>query len=222
LIGEGWSRIGLWSAIFASGIYHGINPAMGWPLAVSSGLIQRRAQALLAALLYLAAGHVLAMFVVMLPFAMLAILLEWQRQIQMGASVLVIGFGAWLLVWRRHPRMLARIAPSRLALWSFAIAIAHGAGLMLVPVYLGLCRAYGMDRAHQAALALVGDDLRMAVLVAAAHGAAMIVAGGLLAWLVYRYLGLKLVARSWFNLDRVWACSLIVVGAISLANALAD
>jgi hypothetical protein len=222
LIGEGWSRIGLWSAIFASGVYHGINPAMGWPLAVSNGLIQRRARALLAALLYLAAGHVLAMFVVMLPFAMLAILLEWQRQIQVGASVLVIGFGACLLVWRRHPRMLARIAPSRLALWSFAIAMAHGAGLMLVPIYLGLCRADGMNRAHRAALALVGDDLRMAVLVSVAHGAAMIAAGGLLAWLVYRYLGLKLVARSWFNLDTVWACSLIVVGAISLANVLAD
>jgi hypothetical protein len=219
LIGDGWSRIGLWLAILASGLYHGINPAMGWPLAVSNGLIQRRARALLAALLYLAAGHVLAMFVVMLPFAMLAILLEWQRGIQIGASLLVIGFGACLLVWRRHPRVLARIPPSRLALWSFAIAIAHGAGLMLVPIYLGLCRSYGMDQAHRAAQVLIGDNLRMALLVSVAHGAAMIAAGGLLAWLVYRYLGLKFVSRSWFNLDAVWASSLIMVGAISLATA---
>ena len=219
MIGEGWSRIGLWLAILASGLYHGVNPAMGWPLAVSSGLIERHARALLAALLYLAAGHVLAMFVVMMPFAMLAILLEWQREIQVGASVLVVGFGAGLLIWRRHPRMLARIPPSRLALWSFAIAIAHGAGLMLVPIYLGLCRAYGMDQAHRAAQALIGDNLRMALLVSAVHGAAMMAGGGLLAWLVYRYLGLKFVARSWFNLDRVWAFSLILVGAISLMNA---
>jgi hypothetical protein len=219
LIGEGWSRFGLWLAILASGLYHGINPAMGWPLAVSNGLLQRRARALLAALLYLAAGHVLAMFVVMLPFAMLAILVEWQRGIQIGASVLVIGFGACLLVWRRHPRVLARIPPSRLALWSFAIAIAHGAGLMLVPIYLGLCRSYGMDHTHRAAQVLIGDNLRMALLVSAVHGAAMIAAGGLLAWLVYRYLGLKFVSRSWFNLDTVWASSLIMVGAISLANA---
>jgi hypothetical protein len=133
--------------------------------------------------------------------------------------VLVIGFGAYLLVWRRHPRMLARIPPSRLALWSFTIAVAHGAGLMLVPIYLGLCRSYGMDHAHRAAQALIGDNLRMALLVSAVHGAAMIGAGGLLAWLVYRYLGLKFVSRSWFNLDTVWACSLIMVGAISLANA---
>ncbi|MFL9963345.1 hypothetical protein PQR02_20155 [Paraburkholderia sediminicola] len=192
---------------------------MGWPLAVANGLIQRRARALLAALLYLAAGHVLAMFVVMLPFAMLAILFEWQRGTQIGASVLVIGFGACLLVWRRHPRVLARIPPSRLALWSFAIAIAHGAGLMLVPIYLGLCRSYGMEHGHRAAQVLIGDNLRMALLVSAVHGAAMIAAGGLLAWLVYRYLGLKFVSRSWFNLDRVWASSLIMVGAVSLANA---
>ncbi|WGS51672.1 hypothetical protein LFL96_09305 [Paraburkholderia sp. D15] len=215
--GVAWSQTGLWLAVLASGLYHGLNPAMGWPLAVSSGLMQRRGQALWRALLYLAAGHVLAMFAVMLPFAMLAVLLAWQRQIQAGASVLVIGFGAWLLVQKRHPRFLARIAPSKLALWSFAVAIAHGAGLMLVPVYLGLCRAYGMDRAHRAAQTLIDANLRMALLVSAAHAAAMMLAGGTLAWLVYRYLGLKFVSRSWFNLDAVWAVSLVLVGTLSLA-----
>jgi hypothetical protein len=218
IVGDG-ARTGLWLAILASGFYHGINPAMGWPLAVSNGLFQRRARALFSALVYLAAGHVLAMFAVMLPFALLAILLEWQRVIQGGASVLVIGFGVGLLIWRRHPRVLARIPPTRLALWSFAIAIAHGAGLMLVPIYLGLCRSYGMDHAHRAAQVLIADNLRMALLVSAVHGAAMMVAGGLLAWLVYRYLGLKFVSRSWFNLDTVWASSLIAVGMLSLVNA---
>lgn len=217
IVGD-WSRTGLWVAILASGLYHGINPAMGWPLAVSNGLFQQRARALFSALAYLAAGHVLAMFSVMLPFALLAVLLEWQRAIQGGASVLVIGFGVGLLIWRRHPRMLARIPPTRLALWSFAIAIAHGAGLMLVPIYLGLCRSYGMDHAHRAAQALIADNLGMALFVSAVHGAAMMIGGGLLAWLVYRYLGLKFVSRSWFNLDRVWALSLIVVGLLSLSD----
>jgi hypothetical protein len=189
---------------------------MGWPLAVSNGLMERRGQALLCALFYLAAGHVLAMFVVMMPFAILAILLAWQREIQLGASALVIGFGAFLLVRRRHPRFLARIPPSRLAFWSFAVAIAHGAGLMLVPVYLGLCRAYGMDQAHRAAQALIETDLGMALLVSGVHAIAMIVAGGLLAWMVYRYLGLKYVSRSWFNLDAIWASSLILVGTLSM------
>jgi hypothetical protein len=140
----------------------------------------------------------------------------WQRQIQTGASVLVIGFGVVLLLWRRHPRVLARIAPSRLALWSFAIAIAHGAGLMLVPIYLGLCRADDADRAHQAAQTLIEARLGMALLVSGVHAAAMVLAGGLIAWLVYRYLGLKFVSRSWFNLDAVWALSFVLVGTLAL------
>lgn len=217
MIGGGWSQTGLWLAILASGVYHGINPAMGWPLAVSSGLMERRARALLAALVYLAVGHALAVLLVMLPFAMLTILLAWQREIQIGASVLIIGFGAFLLIRRRHPRALARIAPSRLTLWSFAVAIAHGAGLMLVPIYLGLCGVYDMDRGHRAAQTLIEANLGMALLVAAVHAGAMMAAGGVLAWLVYRYLGLKFVSRSWFNLDAVWALSLVLVGALSLA-----
>jgi hypothetical protein len=180
-------------------------------------LMERRAWALLTALFYLAAGHLLAMFVVMVPFAMLAILIAWQHEIQIGASVLVVGFGVLLLIWRRHPRVLARIPPSRLALWSFAVAIAHGAGLMLAPIYLGLCRSFDMAQGSQAARALIDANLGMALLVSGVHATAMIVVGGLLAWLVYRYLGLKFVSRSWFNLDTIWASSLILVGTLSLA-----
>jgi hypothetical protein len=217
VVGSGWSQIGLWFVVAASGIYHGINPAMGWPLAVSSGLMERRTRALFAALGYLSAGHVLAMFVVIAPFAMLAVLLEWQRAIQIGAGGLVICFGAFQLVRRRHPRMLTRVPPARLALWSFVVAIAHGAGLMLVPIYLGLCRSADMDGGHRAAAALMSVNLSMAMVVSAVHAAAIVVTGGLLAWLVYRYLGLRFVARSWINLDVIWASSLMLVGTLSLA-----
>ena len=106
-------------------------------------------------------------------------------------------------------------------LWSFAVAIAHGAGLMLVPIYLGLCRAADLDRGHAAAGLLVNADLGMAVLLSVVHTAAMIAAGGAFAWLVYRYLGLRFVSRSWFNLDATWAVSLILVGALSLSTSLA-
>jgi hypothetical protein len=162
------------------------------------------------------------MFVVMLPFALLVALVAWQQQIQIGASLLVIGFGIFRFVNRRHPRVLARIRPTRLALWSFAVAIAHGAGLMLVPIYLGLCRAADLDKGHEAAGALINANLGMAVLVSAVHSVAMIAAGGFLAWLVYRYLGLKFVSRSWFNLGATWAFSLVLVGALSLAISLAS
>jgi hypothetical protein len=193
---------------------------MGWPLAVSAGLMERSSRALLAALGPLAVGHFLAMLVVMLPFALLAALIEWQRQIQVGASLLVIAFGIFRLVNPRHPRVLARIRPTQLGLWSFAVAIAHGAGFMLVPIYLGLCLSADLNGSHEAAGALISGNLGMAVLVSLVHGAAMIAAGGVLAWSVYRYLGLKFVSRSWFNLDTTWALSLALVGALSLAFSL--
>jgi hypothetical protein len=213
---------GLWLAVVASGLYHGVNPGMGWPLAVSAGLMEKSSRALVAALGPLTVGHLLAMLLVMLPFALLVSLVQWQQEIQIGASLLVIGFGIFRLVRRRHPRVLARIRPRQLALWSFAVAIAHGAGLMLVPIYLGLCRAADLDQGHQASGALMNTSLSMAVLVSAVHSAAMIAAGGALAWLVYRYLGLRLVSRSWFNLDATWAVSLVMVGAFSLAVTVAQ
>jgi hypothetical protein len=193
---------------------------MGWPLAVSAGLMEKSPHALFRALGPLWAGHLLAMLLVILPFALLVTLVEWQRPIQIGASLLVIGFGAFRLFNRRHPRALARIRPTQLGLWSFAVAIAHGAGLMLVPIYLGLCQAADLDTGHEAAARLIDTNLGMALLVSVAHSAAMIAAGGCAAWLVYRYLGLKFVARSWFNLDAGWAVSLILVGAIALAISL--
>jgi hypothetical protein len=217
-----WTTAGLWLAVVASGLYHGVNPGMGWPLAVSAGLMERTSHALVAALWPLTVGHLLAMFAVLLPFALLVALVEWQQQIQVGASLLVIGFGIFRLVNRRHPRVLARIRPMQLGLWSFVVAIAHGAGLMLVPIYLGLCRAADVDKGHEAAGALISANLGMAVLVSVVHSVAMIVAGGFLAWLVYRYLGLRFVSRSWFNLDATWAFSLVLVGALSLAISLAS
>jgi hypothetical protein len=222
LSGADWTAAGLWLAVVVSGLYHGVNPGMGWPLAVSAGLMERSSRALLAALWPLSIGHMLAMLLVLLPFGLLVTLIEWQRQIQISASLLVIGFGIFRFVDRRHPRVLARIRPTQLGLWSFAVAIAHGAGLMLVPIYLGLCQASDVDRGHEAAGALINANLGMAVLVSVVHSVAMMVAGGLSAWLVYRYLGLQFVSRSWFNLDATWAVSLILVGALSLAIILAN
>src|SRR5437764_11796213 len=205
----------LWLAVVASGLYHGVNPGMGWPLAVSAGLMERSSRALLAAFWPLTLGHLLAMLVVILPFSLLVALVQWHRQIQIGASLLVIGFGIFRFVKRRHPRVLARIRPTQLAVWSFAVAIAHGAGLMLVPIYLGLCSAADLHSGYEAGSALVAADLGMAIIVSAVHSVAMIAAGGCLASLVYKYFGLKLVSRGWFNLDRVWGLTLVFIGGVT-------
>jgi hypothetical protein len=215
--GVDWAVAGLWLAVIASGLYHGVNPGMGWPLAVSAGMMEKSPRALLAALSALAGGHLLAMLLMILPFSLLISLVYWQRQIRIGASLLVMGFGAFRLIDRRHPRALARIKPAQLGLWSFAAAIAHGAGLMLAPIYLGLCAAESLDRGDAAAGTLISANFGMALLVSIVHSGAMIAAGGLAAWLVYRYLGLRFLSRGWFNLDATWAATLVLVGAISLA-----
>jgi hypothetical protein len=216
------STAGLWLAVLASGLYHGVNPGMGWPLAVSAALMGNGRRDLYAALGALAAGHFIAMASILLPFAMMAALLDWQRQIRIGAGLLVVAFGLFLLIWNRHPRFLARIPPSRIALWSFLAATAHGAGLMLVPIYLGLCTAQQLDAGHRAAGELMDGTLAMAFSVAVVHTAAMVFAGGAIAYAVHRWLGLNFLSKSWFNLDRVWAASLVLVGAIALATALSS
>ena len=188
---------------------------MGWPLAVSAALMERRPGALWRALGALAAGHFVAVLAVLLPFVFLVALVEWQAEVQMAAGVLLVGLGLWIVLTRRHPRFLARVPPHRLALWSFLVAIAHGAGLMIVPIYLGLCDPEALDAGHRAADVLA-RSAGLAVLVAAAHMAAMVAAGGAMAWAIYRYLGLRFLSRTWFDLERLWGASLILVGGLGL------
>ncbi|UWQ44377.1 hypothetical protein [Leisingera aquaemixtae] len=206
----------LWGAVAASGVYHGVNPGMGWPLAVSAALMYRSQGSLWRALAALAAGHLLAMAAILFPFSALMVLAQWQREIQIGAACLVIALGLYLLWNRRHPRFLARVPPSRLVLWSFLAAMAHGAGLMLVPIYLGICRTVETDAGHAAAGTLITGNAGIAALVALLHTAAMTAAGGALAYGIYRWVGLKFLSKGWFNLDLVWALSLVLVGSISL------
>ena len=112
-----WTETGLWLAVVVSGVYHGLNPGMGWPLAVSAGLMGRGRRDLIASLAPLGAGHFLAMPGILLPFAAMTALLGWQDQIRVGAGLLVIVGGVYLLINRRQPRFLARIRPTELALW---------------------------------------------------------------------------------------------------------
>jgi len=145
----------LWLTVIVSGVYHGVNPGMGWPLAVSAGLMGKGRRDLIASLGPLGAGHFLAMAGILAPFAAMTALVAWQHEIRIGAGLVVIAAGAYLLVARRHPRFLARIKPTQLALWSFTVATVHGAGLMLLPIYLGICTAEEQDIGHLAMTAPV-------------------------------------------------------------------
>ena len=211
----------LWWAVILSGLYHGLNPGMGWPLAVSAALMDRSRRAMPRALAALAGGHFLAMTAILLPFSLMATVALWQRELRIGGGLAVVAMGLYLLASRRHPRFLARVPPARLALWSFLAATVHGAGLMLVPIYLGLCTdAVTPGAGERAAGALMAGNLRTALLVAILHTTAMIGAGGALAIAVHAWLGLGFLSRAWFNLDAAWAVSLIVVGGFGATHAL--
>ena len=214
----------LWWAVIFSGIYHGVNPGMGWPLAVSAALFERKKSAMIKASAMLATGHFLAMIIILLPFSMMYFLVNNEREIRLGAGVLVIAMGIYLLINRRHPKILARIHPAKLGLWSFLAATAHGAGLMLVPIYLGICGLLVLGESvsgtgHAAAQVLMSSNIVTAFLVAATHTFAMTFAGAAIALFVYNWFGLKFISKSWFNLDLIWAFSLIIVGAFGVYSA---
>jgi hypothetical protein len=197
---------------------------MGWPLAVSAALFERKKSAMIKASAMLATGHFLAMIVILLPFSMMYFLVNNEREIRLGAGVLVIAMGIYLLINRRHPKILARIHPAKLGLWSFLAATAHGAGLMLVPIYLGICGLLVLGESvsgtgHAAAQMLMSSNIVTAFLVAATHTFAMTFAGAAIALFVYNWFGLKFISKSWFNLDLIWAFSLITVGAFGVYSA---
>ena len=211
----------LWWAVIFSGAYHGLNPGMGWPLAVSAALMERKSTAMPKALLLLTTGHLLAMIAILLPFSLMIWLVEKEYEIRLVASFIVIGMGIYLLINSKHPRYLARIHPAKLGLWSFLSAIAHGAALMLVPIYLGICQISEdtisiEDSGHLAVQNLMSNDLLTALGVSLLHTISMGLSGALLAVFVYFWLGLKFISKAWFNLDKIWASSLILVGAFGL------
>ena len=208
----------LWWAVIGSGIYHGLNPGMGWPLAVSAALMERRTAALHMAVVWLAVGHFLAMLAILLPFSVMIWLIDLEQEIRLLAGCIVIAAGVYLFFNRQHPRLLARIPPAKLGFWSFLSALAHGAGLMLLPLYLGLCGLNdGTSPGHAAAGTLMSGTISTALIVSIAHTFALTLGGWLMGFMVYRYFGLSFISRTWFNLGSVWSVSLILVGVFSIS-----
>jgi hypothetical protein len=217
----GW-RPELWLAVIALGAYHGLSPGMGWPLAVANGMWAKRDRAVFATLVPLACGHFLAMAAALLPLSLLLAYVDWSQPVRLAAGGLVAAFGAFKLINRSHPRALARLGPNHLILWSFLVATAHGAGLMLAPVFLGLCAASSapwraLEHGHEAMSDLMRSGIATSVVVSAVHTLAMVLVCGLMAWIVYRWAGLTLLKRTWLNLESVWAASLVVAGFAACA-----
>jgi hypothetical protein len=200
--------LGGWSTLFLLGAYHGINPGMGWLFAVARGMQEHRARAVAWSLPPIALGHGLAIGVVVLT-AQLAQVVVPIRYIRIGVAVTLVGLGVYKLIRSRHFRWGGMQVGFRdLTIWSFLMASAHGAGLMVLPVVMA-----GPHAHHMAASQGAGSGV-WATLI---HTLGYFIVTGTAALLVYQKFGLAMLRRSWINLDLIWAIALVVTGFLALA-----
>ena len=209
-----------WLALALLGAYHGLNPAMGWLFAVALGLQEQRRSAVVQALPPIALGHATAVLlaVLVIGVAQIVVPLDVLRYACAGALIL---FGVYKLLRRRHPRWVGmRVGFGDLTAWSFLMATAHGAGLMLVPVLLRLSSDGPGTHAHSTHAdhaAMIGSAMVLGdFAVVGIHTLAMFAVMGMVAVLVYEKLGVMILKRAWFNVDLLWAGALVVAGVITL------
>ena len=204
-----------WLGLAALGAGHGLNPGMGWLFAVALGMQEGRTRAVWRALSPLAAGHALAVGAAVLAAAALGRLLP-PTAIEWIVGGLLLGLGTLRLVRHRHPRYGGlRVGFRELTTWSFLMATAHGAGLMVLPLLPADSGAHGMHLAHASLLPLsgpLGGGLWATVL----HTAGYLLVTGLIAVIVYRKLGLRMLGAMWINLDLIWGVALVATGAVAL------
>src|SRR5690349_11023548 len=203
-----------WVVLFALGAYHGLNPAMGWLFAVSLGLQEKSGRAVWRALPPLALGHLVSMSAVVAVFGLLQIGLS-NSLVRIAAAVVLLALGTTKLVSSRHPRWASwtgmRVGFRDLTIWSFLMATAHGAGLMLLPVLFALPPGEHSHHIH------AGAALPQPWLIAVAvHTLAYLATAGAIGLVVYRYVGLAFLRRAWFNLDLLWGLALIIAGILTL------
>jgi hypothetical protein len=198
-----------WAALVLLGAYHGVNPGMGWLFAVARGLQERSRKAVLTSLLPIAVGHEASIVLVVIAVSLTEQFLP-PYLIRLIAALVLISFGAYkLLKPRSHPGGFGmRVGFVGLTGWSFLMSTAHGAGLMLAPVLLGL-PVYG-------AFHSLRELSLQAVAAASLHVAAMLLVMGLVSVIVYEKVGLGILRRGWFNLDLGWSLVLIASGAVTL------
>ncbi len=208
-----------WVAVAMLGAYHGIDPSMGWLFAVALGLQERSRAKVIAALLPIAIGHLLSVaLIVGLIAAAMKSASGWLRPL--GAAAL-IAFGVFRF-WRprAHPRWVAmRVNSIELAVWSFLMATAHGAGLMLFPILVDMRLASMPALTHRSMTMAMPAHASLSVEQTAAvvllHTGAMLLVMGTVAFAVYEWIGLKILRSAWINLDAIWAGALIAAGALS-------
>jgi hypothetical protein len=204
-----------WTTLFLLGAFHGVNPGMGWLFAVALGMQERRSAAVWRALPPLAAGHALAIGAALAVASAAGVVISVSR-IRWPVAALLIGMGVYRLFRHRHPRGGSmRVGAAGLTTWSFLMASAHGAGLMVVPVFLGLSSPGAGFSCHGGTVT-GAEGAWTATLATGLHGVGYLLVTAVAAWAVYAKLGVGLIRKAWINLDLIWAAALIATGGFTL------
>ncbi len=198
------------------GAYHGINPGMGWLFAVALGMQEQKGSAVARALVPIALGHALSIGIVVVTAAFLGMALP-QEAIRYPVAALLFDLGVFSMVRHHHPRWVRMQVGFRdLTVWSFLMASAHGAGLMLLPVLLGSRTVEAADHMAGHHHTSAAASPLAALLATAVHTTAYLAVTGLIAWVVYTKFGLAILRKAWLNLDVVWAAALVVTSVATL------
>jgi hypothetical protein len=204
-----------WGALLLLGAYHGLNPSMGWLFAVALGLQHRDGRAVCRAIPPIALGHIGSVAIVLLIAAALHLVVA-PEVVRLAAAGTLIALGLHRFWHHRHPRYGGMTVGFRdLAVWSFLMASAHGAGLMVLPFAVDVPSALFAPPVHHSGHGLVASRGTLAPGLAAvgAHVFAYLAVMSIVAWVVYRKLGLAVLRTAWFDMDRIWAVALLVTGA---------
>jgi len=204
-----------WAMLISLGAFHGVNPGMGWRFAVALGLQERRRGAVLRALVPLGAGHALAVGgcvgVALAAGAIVPI-----RELRWLIAGVLVSLGVMRFFRHHHPRWVGmRVGMGGLTVWSFLMATAHGAGLMVAPVFMGMSVAASGGHMHHVATA-PATDAGLALFATAVHATSYLAVTAFIAVLVFEKLGVGILRRAWFNLDVIWAGALVATGAATL------
>lgn len=209
------------SLLFLLGAYHGLNPAMGWLFAVALGLQEKTGRAVVNSLLPLAIGHLCSVALVIGTVEALQLTLPL-RTVKILAAAVLIGFGLYRLIRRRHPRWVGmRVGSRDLAFWSFLMASAHGAGLMLLPFVVNYPQRSVAHEHMGHAMTMMANSMAPAVapqwwLPVGLHTLGYLLVTACLALVVYYKVGVGILRRAWFNLELLWVGALIMMGLLTL------
>jgi hypothetical protein len=204
-----------WGMLMALGAFHGINPGMGWLFAVALGMQERRRGAVLRAIVPLGAGHALAVAAAVGGALAIGAVVPLD-QLQWLTGAILVALGVLRVFRHRHPRAAGmRVGMGGLTVWSFLMATAHGAGLMVVPVFVGMSMAGHGEHMHHMCAA-PGTTVGAALVATGLHAASYLAVTAVISVLVFDRLGVGILRRVWVNLDLVWAAALVVTGGVTL------